>query len=224
MYIAVTIIAALVVVCVLLALRCIDMYTAKFGGMYVDSGGVRTIPPEYIDVIKHKTMNVKIDNEFTICIPQVSFIDGVYRIRDIQMIFTMLKKHAGDATVVKVDEKNLKEFLTFAHALAILLYSLSSSFIKSGKRKKYFNALKKKIIGDIEWTCELYENILDFWAYIKKKMDFLAHGSTPRQMYGDNWSWDYVLIHSDGSTSLLPRYANCWNTTGSEAKPITTQN
>jgi len=224
MYVAVTIIAALIAVCAILILRCIDLYTAKFDGMYVDSGGVRSIPPEYIDVVKRKTMNVKLDAEFTISIPQVSFIDAVYRIREIQAIFYLLKQESERKDALVVNEKNLKQFLTFAHALCVLVYSLSYTFIKRGKRKAYFKAMKKRMINDIEWTCELLEQMLDFWAYIKKKVSYLAKGSTPRQMYGDNFSWDYLGIGSDGSTYLLPRYGKPLSTTDNAAKTARLRN
>ena len=215
---------ALFLLCIVLVFRCIDLYAAKFDGMYVDITGVRQNPPEYIDVVKRKTMNVRIDDEFTIHIPQVSFIDGVYRIREIQSIFLLLRQQSEDKTALKINEKNLQEFLTFCSALATVLYSLSYTFVKRSKRKKYFRVLKTKMLNDIEWTCELIEQVIDFWSYIKKKVQYLSLGSSLRQMHGADASWDCISWGTDGSSYLLPRFGKSLSTTGSQAKSPTSQN
>lgn len=185
----------------------------KNDSVFEDISGIAVNPPNFIDVVRRKTLNIKLD-EFTISIPQIGFLEGILRMREIQTAYLLLKKSANsDTDLIKVNETNLNEFVTFTAMIHNFLFNVSKKYVKRKELKKYNAKLKEKCLNDIEWVCEVTEQIFDFWTYVKKKVEFLASGMTIRQMYGEECTWESLSLDLQGNTYLLPRYGKSLNIT-----------
>lgn len=209
-------IAAFIALCLILVLilafKLLSMFEMNGNGIQHDKGGVASNPPNFIEVLKRKTLNIKF-GKYDIIVEQVSFIEGIYGIANIQTAFNVLNEACGYNGSIKVDEKHIKEYVTFVALLSNCIFDLSKKYVKKKEHKKYFEALRRKIYEDAEFAASLSEQIIDFWTYVKKKVEVLATGRTARQTYGEAYIQGYVKTDLQGKTYLTPRYGKHLNFT-----------
>lgn len=169
---------------------------------YVDTSGVDSVPPKYIDVWQGKTINFKL-GKWSIIIPMVRAVDFFRYVEKIALNYEtmrrMINKSSGNKWVdnilyVRLHDHNAK-----------LIYKLSCRFVKD--KRKFQKALISESRKNVAFIIGICEQVLDFWALYKKKISLLAQGATERQMGGNPSAWNSSSSDGDGKTYAMPRYA-----------------
>lgn len=176
---------------------------------YVDTSGITNNPPEFIDVVKNKTINFEV-GKFAIKIEHLRLIDGMDRIRRIAGLFSLLQTEMHKEVkgrLNKFKQKGLK--MAIYRVIVDEIYKLSKPFVK--KKFRFKLELNKKAFDDFEWMLLVVEQILDYWTYVKKLVALLSRGGSLRQTVGGGFTWSSYETDSKGRTSIKPRYAMSLN-------------
>lgn len=173
--------------------------------IYVDTTGIQRSPIEnFIDVWQGKTINFKC-GKYHVKIAQLPALVCLKYIERISLLFNLLKTNLEYKSKNKLDKfKDQIEYLKIYNELSYIIFKLSYQFVN--KKIGFRNALSKKCKEDIRWVCDVCEQILDHWAYVKKKINYLARGTTLRQTGGGTLSWDCLNLAGDGKILIKPRY------------------
>ncbi len=169
--------------------------------VYVDTSGIHSNPPNYLETLNNKTINIKLDKKHNVSVCHFSVHDGLMKIRFISSLFKTL-----DILMNKGDEslKNKATMMLVHNRIIKEIYKLSSPFAKFGYKRAFY----KKAMNDILWTLQIAEQIYDYWCYLGKSLALLAEGQTQRQTIGgvdllNASSWD-----RDGKILIKPRFAS----------------
>jgi hypothetical protein len=176
---------------------------AKPETVYVDTSGIAINPPSFIDTIKNKTINFKVDDiEIKIC--HLSVVNGLNKIERIASLFMRLNQLFEIESNNKLDEmkSNLLKDAIFKQ-IVHQLYLLSKPFCK--KKRKLKKRLLKLAKNDVEQVLLITEQVFDFWRYVKKLIALLARGSTLNQMVGERYTWSSYETDLTGKLIIKPR-------------------
>jgi len=172
--------------------------------VYVDSSGIASNPPKFIDVLQNKTINFVVNGE-KIVISQLSIGKGLTTVNKIAMLFDRLGKEVVKIPKSKVDQFNLNMLKTGIYKQIVYeIYILSKPFVKS--RRRFKKALVKMSNENHEKVLLIVEQIFDYWMYIKKLIALLAKGGSLRQTIGEGCTWNSYAMDTDGNRIIKPRY------------------
>lgn len=176
---------------------------AKPETVYVDTSGIAVNPPSFIETIKNKTINFKV-NDIDIKICHLSVVDGLNKIERIASLFLRLNKLFEIETKNKVDKikTNLLKDATFKQ-IVYQIYLLSKPFIK--KKRLLKKELLKLAKNNVEQVLLISEQVFDYWRYIKKLMALLAQGVTLKQTVGERYTWSSYETDWTGRLIIKPR-------------------
>lgn len=173
--------------------------------VYVDTGGINKNPPAYIDTWRGKTINFKLD-KYIVTISQLPFLMCLNHMRQIENLFRLLKENLEYKSESKQDKiLHQIKYVTIYKTIIQIIYKLSKRFVDN--KHGYKKALYKKAKQDVTWMMDVIEQTLDYWGYVKKKINLLAKGSTLRQMGGENFTWNSLEMDRQGKILLKPRFA-----------------
>jgi Trp operon repressor len=157
-------------------------YRAKIGKpevSYVDTSGIPVNPPTYIEVIKNKTINFKLNNKCDVKICHLSLTNGLNTIQKICILFDNLNVLMQKQCTTRLEEIQ-NNFLKSAAYKNIInqVFILSKPFVKS--KRSYRKALYKKALKDFEWFLLVVESIYNYWIYLGKLQALISRGKTLR--------------------------------------------
>lgn len=197
--------AVLVIIYLLYKINELEKDIKEKDVMYVDTSGISENPMiNFIDVWKGKTINFQLD-KYIVHIAHLPALTCIRYIENIAYFYTLLKDNLEYKSTGRIDKiKNEAAYLNTYNSIVELVYKLSKQFVnnKSGYRK----ALRNKSKNDIVFMCEICEQILNYWTYVKKKIQILGKGTTLQQMAGGQLSWDSLNLDGNGTISLKPRF------------------
>jgi hypothetical protein len=203
------VIAGLVFLYLVLRLANLKKQLADREPLYVDTQGIISNPPNFIDVIQNRTINFQIDKT-VIKIDQINFVAGINTIKRIADLFTMLKKLFDQQNKNKIDEfKNNIYKLAVYRELIKQLYNLSKCHVK--KRRKYKKQLYSYFEKDFEKLLLIFEQVLDYWGCLGECLSFLARGTTRQQTTGVKPGQSLRSTGTGGKTVIIPRFELCTN-------------
>jgi hypothetical protein len=173
--------------------------------VYVDTSGVASNPPSFIELANNKTINIKFDDQ-SIVINQISFNKGLNVINKISLYFTALNE------AIKHEPKDEKEEIQFNgykvqiyNSIVNQIYELSKHFVKN--KRNYKKKLLKKAKDDTAFILNVCAEIIDYWGCVGKLVTLLSKGQTLRQTVGGGASWNSLNMDLTGKTEIKPRYA-----------------
>jgi hypothetical protein len=150
---------------------------------YIDTSGIRTNPPNFIEVQKGCTLNIKVD-DYDLIVPLHGYINYAY--------YSGALKRCLDTINGATEEDQIQQRMIAYSALISVVYNTCKSVLKKKELKKFKKSLYAKAFDDVDWFLNVLAEIEDYWTFIKKKVAHLAAGTTPRQIYGERCTWDYV--------------------------------
>jgi hypothetical protein len=188
-------------------------YRAKIGKpevSYVDTSGIPVNPPTYIEVIKNKTINFKLNNKWDVKICHLSLTNGLNTIQKICILFDNLNVLMTKQCKTRLEEIQ-NNFLKSAAYKNIInqVFILSKPFVES--KRRYRKALYKKALKDFEWFLLVVESIYNYWIYLGKLQALLSRGKTLRLINGDLFTWNSYEMDSDGKHIVKPLFASSMN-------------
>lgn len=178
---------------------------------YIDTSGIGTNPPLFIDTWQGKTINFRVDDKHIIHIPHMRPQQCFGHLKAIAAYYKILTAQAEKVAANKKEERQDKIINAYAYyRIIVLIYNLSKDFVKN--KRRYFKALHARGKNDVAFILDVTEQVIDYWTYIKKKLSLLATASSLRiSTNGGRSSWDSVKLASDGKISIRPRYESFWN-------------
>jgi hypothetical protein len=172
--------------------------------VYVNTEGVVSNPPNFMELMEGKTINFKLGKEI-IHIPQISFIKGINTIDKIITLVNMLSEQMKIKSIDKIQEmkNNVYKMKTY-NAIVYQIYDLSKNFVNNKGRfkKELFNKAK----NDYVFILSICEEVIDFWSYVGKIMALLAKGKTKRMIHGEGASLRFLNTDINGKIEIKPRY------------------
>jgi predicted choloylglycine hydrolase len=168
---------------------------------------VSSIPPSFLEFQNDLPYEKKIDSTFSVAVRNIPAVKALNYISALQTSFNSIAVNLLDdaADMAEVARKTKSKIVAYYTCINIV-FELTKDEYKKRKQKKYFRALKKKAEGDIGWFVDLCTEIFDYWSLTKKKIEYLASGTTLRQMYGADVSWDFFTLDGDGKMCVKPRF------------------
>jgi hypothetical protein len=177
--------------------------------VHVDTSGVAVNPPTYIEVIKNKTINFRLD-KWDVKICHLSLTKGMGTIQKICSLFDSLNTLMKQEYKSKLEEFQCNLLKTAAYKNIIhQVYLLSKPFVKS--KRRFHKALYKKALKDYEWFLLVVEEIYNYWVYMGKLQALLSRGKTLRMIHGDIFNWNSYEMDSDGRHIIKPLFASSMN-------------
>jgi len=175
---------------------------------YVDTSGVANNPPQFIEVLKNKTINFKLD-KWTIRIAHLSVLNGVDKIKRIATLFKHIQELHAQEPVNRMHELKSKALRYAAYNVTVKeMYNLAKPFAP-GRRFK--QAFYRKAQADIEWFLLIVEQVFDYWVYVGKLLSLLGQGGTLRQTIGGSCTWNSSSWDMEGRVIIKPRFVSCMN-------------
>jgi hypothetical protein len=174
----------------------------------IDTSGIASNPPEFIDILQNKTINFLIGKE-KIVISQISIGEGFSKINLISSLYTNLYNLNEQIPKNEVEKFKLNMQKTRAYNLIVkYVYNLSKPFAKKKRvfKKEFFNLSKNP-----EKMFLICEQIIDYWIYIKKLQALLAKGRTGKMINGEWFTWNSCEMDIDGKRIFKPRYGLSMN-------------
>lgn len=171
---------------------------------YVDTSGIVSNPPRFIEVAPNKTINFSFD-KYKISICHLPIFENIELISKLSGHFAIIKyglKKKYDTPFSKADETRIYQ----AHYMSIVktLYTLSKPF---NKKRGYKKAFEKKCYGDSNFVFMICKEIFDYWQNMGKLLGVLEKGLTPRLQYGEELGSDRLKWDEHGKRLITPRYA-----------------
>lgn len=168
---------------------------------YIDTSGISQNPPKFIETWQGKTINFRVNKYYKISIAQMT-PDLFFKYLD--NIVCMYKKlETLTQTEMQRDEKTVKYSLVYNEIIR-LIYQISKHTVKN--KSGYKKSLYDRCNRDVSFVISVCEEMLDYWMYVKKKIQILAKGSTSRQTIG-GLSYE-PLLERDGTGRIFakPRF------------------
>jgi hypothetical protein len=177
---------------------------AKPERINVDTSGIASNPPQFIEVLQNKTINFLIGNE-KIVISQLTVGDGLTNVNIISTLYAKLQEVNEIMPNNRVDEVkiNLRK-VAILKLITKHLYKLSKSF--ATHKRSYKKELYKTSKENCEKIFLICEQIFDYWMYIKKLNALLAQGGSMRMTIGEGSTWNYYETDTTGKRIIKPRY------------------
>lgn len=164
-------------------------------------------PPTFFDLQTDKVIRFKIDDEFNLEVEQLSAEDVFSFCSGLSQSYSMIAENASKE-IKSANEHvlKIKDTITYYNYIILLIHNITKKSVDKKLHKKYFKALHKKALSDINWLLRVCEEILDFWQLTKKKILILGMGTTLRQMYGEALSWGCFQLDGNGRLCVKSRY------------------
>ena len=166
------------VINIILSLATIALVISLIVKKKMISGGVRNIPPTYIETMNNTPIRFRIDDKTEISIQHFSCLAQLHYIAQLQAHF--------DA-IIKEDAEDVLKVAYYIKAIDIIL-AIAQETQKVDKKTQI--KFKKKCIEDSGFFIDICGKILDYWVLVKKKAEMLAQGKTVRLMLGADFSQD----------------------------------
>ncbi len=172
--------------------------------VFVDTSGVATNPPNFIDVLQNKTINFIIGSE-KIVIRQLSIGSGLTTVNKISMLFERLALEIEKIPKNKLDQFNINILRTGIYKQMVFqIYLLSKPFVKS--KRKFRKQLFKESSENHEKFLLIVEQVFDYWMYIKKLLALLSKGGSHRMTIGEGSTWNSLEMDIGGNRIIRPRF------------------
>jgi hypothetical protein len=177
--------------------------------VFIDSSGIAKNPPQFIEVLQHKTINFVVNGE-KIVISQLSIGRGLGIVRKISLLYEKLVREFDKIPKNKIEEvrDNLIRGAVF-NQIVVQIYLLSKPFAKS--KRKLRKALYKLGKTNQEKVLLITEQIFDYWMYIKKLLALLSRGGTQRMIIGAESTWSSYETDMTGNHIIKPRFGSSMN-------------
>ena len=165
--------------------------------IYCDRSGLGQNPPtNFIDVQRGKTLNIKF-GEWHITIADMP----------VDIAFDTLRVFEGAWTKIKESlEGSNADFLKYYSLVCVTIHKLAIDHVDPKKRARFTKAINAYFRDNVAWVCDVCEQIMVFWTYIKKKIQILAAGKTLLEVVGDRSTWSSLKLDSQGRIKIEPRY------------------
>lgn len=178
---------------------------AKPERVYVDTSGITTNPPKFIETLQNKTINFSIGSH-KVSVSQLSIGDGLTTVNKIAALFKTLAKQVERTPKSRLDQMNINVLKTTTYKQIVYhIYLLSKPFVTS--RRKFKKELFREAEKNHEKVLLIVEQIFDYWMYIKELLSLLARGGTLRMTTGDNFTWNSRETDINGNHIIKPRFA-----------------
>ena len=172
--------------------------------VHVDTSGVATNPPKFIDVLVNKTINFEV-GKYSIKIEQLGIGKCMTTVNKIASLFEMLTVEIDRVPTGKVDEMkhNLMKDSIYKQ-IVMHIYLLSAPFVDNKRkyRKELINYSKDNHIK----IFHIVEQVIDYWTYIKKLVALLSKGGSLKKTIGEWCTWNSLSMDSAGNHSIKPRF------------------
>jgi len=177
---------------------------AKPEQVFIDSSGIASNPPKFIDVLQNKTINFKVGKE-AIIINQITIGTGLSTVNKIATLFNKLAEEFDKLPRSKVEEFKINLLKDSIYKQIVKqIYKLSKPFAKN--KYKYKKELFKESKANHEKILLIVEQIFDYWMYIKKLLALLAKGGSQRMIIGEGATWNSYETDTTGQRIIKPRF------------------
>jgi hypothetical protein len=169
--------------------------------VYVDTSGIKSNPPNFIETANNKTINIKVNDKHNLSICHFSINNAFTKLRIISGLFKAL-----DILMNKSEDnlKNKATMLLVHNRIVTEIYRMARPFAKLGFRKAFY----QKAMNDILWTLKIAEDIYDYWCLLGKLLALLSQGTTIKQTTGGQDIMSSCEWDRDGNPLIKPRYAS----------------
>ena len=182
--------------------------------VYIDTSGIEKNPPVMLETWQNKTINIKVNEKVCVSIPHFKALDCLKYIKRIAYLYRDLLRGFEDRKIHNDFLEAIESCLYMAKYRKICkyIYTLSKPFTR--RKFRYKRAFFKRAYKDFNFILGACEEIIDYWSYVKKKLIFLASGTTERQMgmVGGISTVAYSIRDGNLKTSITPRFALSSNT------------
>jgi len=161
--------------------------------VYVDTSGIESNPPNFLETLENKTLNIKVDENNHISINHFNVATGLTRVKLISGLLKSLQILMDKSTGTLKD----KATLYFVNGKLITeLYKL----IKPHATWRAKRAFIKRAYKDSFWTFKIVEEIYNYWMCVGKLLALLMEGQTLRMTTGGSAMLNSTRMDSDGVT------------------------
>lgn len=143
--------------------------------VYYDSSGVSSNPPSVFELTARKTLNFKVDDKYTISIPQISVGEGIVALAKLQRLYGELLKTINDAAKEE-KEPSEKKLVFLTAAIAGTIFGLAKNYSKGGK--KLLKAFLNRSLKDSGYLFQITRELIDFWVKKKALLQRLEMGKS----------------------------------------------
>jgi len=177
--------------------------------IYVDTSGVSVNPPNFIEVLKNKTINFDIGTH-AIKITHITPSDGFTSVNLIASLFSKfsdLMEKIPENKIERIKNNLLKAGIY--KQIVYEIYNLSKSFTSG-------NGGYRRALIDYSKTHEeeiflIVDQIFDYWMYIKKLVALLSKGGSKRMILGEGCTWNSYETDMTGNRIIKPRFGLSMN-------------
>jgi len=178
---------------------------SKYNTIYIDTGGVKKSPPDFIDTMQGKTLNIKINKKHSVTIQHFGFFENLFYVDRLYVLYNSMVNFMDEISGLDIDDKTRKKKQVIIYRvyseIGKLIYNISKKWGKRG----YKNAFFKKFYSDTDWVYSLSEELIKYWLLVKKKISFLPGGIEFPQTLGDPQFFRSLSVDSTGKASIKPR-------------------
>ena len=176
---------------------------------YIDTSGIKSNPPSYIETWQNKTLNIKLSKRYDIKVTHLPALWCLKYLEDFQNTYLYIQQLSQTTSKNRLEESKRQSILIGCYKRLIkYIYNLSKYSVKN--RRRYRKELFKRGLMDIVFITDITEQIIDFWKTLKKKLQLQASGETLKSMHGDTCTWSYTSWDGDLRKSVKPRYEDYW--------------